>query len=173
MTLADRIVIMKDGVIQQIGTPQEVFDHPTIVFVAGFIGTPQMYFFDARLVRDGQAACHADVLGTRIPLPEETQKALAGKEDMDVILGIRPEHIRFAHEDGDGILSGTVEVSEMMGSEYHLHVSSGGKDVVLRVPTGDLPAELRGGMTYGTKVRFTFRPEAVHLFDKETEKNLV
>ena len=172
MTLADRIVIMKDGYIQQIGTPQEVFDHPINIFVAGFIGTPQMNFFDAKLVKDGQGY-HADVFGTVIPLTEETQKALAGTGDKDVVLGIRPEHIRFTAESGEGILSGTVEVSEMMGSEYYLHVTSNGKDVVLRVPTGDLPKELRGGITYGTPMNFTFRPDSVHLFDKETEQNLI
>ena len=173
MTLADRIVIMKDGYIQQIGTPQDVFDHPINIFVAGFIGTPQMNFFDAKLVKDGEGAYHADVFGTYIGLTEEDQKALTGTEAKDVILGIRPEHIRFTSESGDGILAGTVEVSEMMGSEYYLHVNSNGKDIVLRVPTADLPKELRGGITYGTKMNFTFRPEAVHLFDKETEKNLI
>ncbi len=173
MTLADRIVIMKDGYIQQIGTPQEVFDHPINIFVAGFIGTPQMNFFDAKLVKDGEGAYHADVFGTYIALTAEDQKALAGTEPKDIILGIRPEHIRFTADSGDGILSGDVEVSEMMGSEYYLHVNSNGKDVVLRVPTADLPAELRKGITYGTKMNFTFRPDSVHLFDKETEKNLV
>ena len=173
MTLADRIVIMKDGYIQQIGTPQEVFDHPINIFVAGFIGTPQMNFFDAKLVKDGEGAYHADVFGTYIALTDEDQKALAGTEPKDIILGIRPEHIRFTPDSGDGILSGDVEVSEMMGSEYYLHVNSNGKDVVLRVPTADLPAELRKGITYGTKMNFTFRPDSVHLFDKETEKNLV
>ena len=173
MTLADRIVIMKDGFIQQIGTPQEVFDHPINIVVAGFIGTPQMNFFDAKLIKDGEGAYHADVFGTYIALTAEDQKALTGTEAKDIILGIRPEHIRFTSESGDGILSGTVEVSEMMGSEYYLHVTSNGKDVVLRVPTADLPSELRGGITYGTKMNFTFRPESVHLFDKETEKNLI
>jgi len=172
MTLADRIVIMKDGYIQQIGTPQEVFEHPVNVFVAGFIGTPQMNFFDAKLVKDGEGAYHADVFGTKVLLTEETQKALTGTESKDVVLGIRPEHIRFTSESGDGILSGKVEVSEMMGSEYYLHVNSNDKDVVLRVPTADLPKELRGGITYGTQMNFTFRPDSVHLFDKETEQNL-
>ncbi len=173
MTLADRIVIMKDGFIQQIGTPQEVFDHPLNIFVAGFIGTPQMNFFDAKLIKDGEGAYHADVFGTPVTLTPETQKALAGTEDKDVILGIRPEHIRFTTGTGHDILTGTVEVSEMMGSEYYLHVDSNGKDVVLRVPTADLPAELRGGITHGTQMNFTFRPDSVHLFDKETEKNLI
>ncbi len=173
MTLADRIVIMKDGYIQQIGTPQEVFDHPVNTFVAGFIGTPQMNFFDAKLVKDGEGAYHADVFGNLVELTPETQKALTGTEAKDVILGIRPEHIRFTSESGSGILSGTVEVSEMMGSEYYLHVNSYEKDIVLRVPTSDLPVEMRSGINYGTKMNFTFRPDSVHLFDKETEKNLI
>ena len=175
MTLADRIVIMKDGFIQQIGTPQEVFEHPINIFVAGFIGTPQMNFFDAKLIEDGGGAYHADVFGTRIDLTAEDQKALAaaGTHGKDVILGIRPEHIRFTQGAGDDILSGKVEVSEMMGSEYYLHVNCHDKDIVLRVPTADLPAELRGGISYGTQMNFTFRPESIHLFDKETERNLI
>ncbi len=175
MTLADRIVIMKDGFIQQIGTPQEVFEHPINIFVAGFIGTPQMNFFDAKLVADGAGAYHADVFGTRIDLTAQDQQALAaaGVQGKDIILGIRPEHIRFTQGSGDDILSGKVEVSEMMGSEYYLHVNCNGKDIVLRVPTADLPADLRGGIAYGTQMNFTFRPEAIHLFDKETERNLI
>ena len=175
MTLGDRIVIMKDGFIQQIGTPQEVFEHPINIFVAGFIGTPQMNFFDAKLIEDGGGAYHADVFGTRIDLTAEDQKALAdaGTHGKDVILGIRPEHIRFTQGAGDDILSGKVEVSEMMGSEYYLHVNCHDKDIVLRVPTADLPAELRGGIAYGTQMSFTFRPESIHLFDRETERNLI
>ena len=173
MTLGDRIVIMKDGFIQQIGTPQQVFDHPVNIFVAGFIGTPQMNFFDAKLVKDGEGAYHAEVNGTNIPLSEDIQKALAGKNSQDVTLGIRPEHIRFAPTGTPGVLTGTVEVSEMMGSEYHLHVTCSGQDVVLRVPTMDLPVELRSGITYGVEMSFTLRADAVHLFDKETEENLI
>ncbi len=173
MTLADRIVIMKDGFIQQIGTPQQVFDHPTNIFVAGFIGTPQMNFFDAKLVKDGEESYHAQVGGVDVALSAEIQKALAGHGEQDVILGIRPEHIRFAPAGTPGTVTGTVEVSEMMGSEYYLHVTSNGKDVVLRVPTGDLPAELRGGITYGTAMNFTFRSDSIHLFDPDSEKNLI
>ena len=173
MTLADRIVIMKDGFIQQIGTPQQVFDHPVNIFVAGFIGTPQMNFFNAKLVKDGEGAYHARIAETDIPLAGDIQKALAGTETRDVILGIRPEHIRFAPAGTPGSLNGTVEVSEMMGSEYHLHVTCNGQDVVLRVPTMDLPMELRGGITYGAQMSFTFRTDSVHLFDKESEENLI
>ena len=184
MTLGDRIVIMKDGFIQQIGTPQQVFDHPVNIFVAGFIGTPQMNFFQAQLVKDGEGAYHVQISGranpdsdeiteTRIPLAESIQKALTGQESQAVTLGIRPEHIRFAPAGTDGALAGSVEVSEMMGSEYHLHVTCGGQDVVLRVPTMDLPPEARSGIAYGAQMSFTFRPDAIHLFNPETEQNLI
>ena len=174
MTLGDRIVIMKDGFIMQIGTPQEVFDHPENIFVAGFIGTPQMNFFDAQLKRDGESYSVA-LCGAEIALPEETAKLLAFKDvaGRPVALGIRPEHIAFAREPGGHTLTGVVEVSEMMGSEYHLHAAVDGRDVVLRVPTTDLPPQYRTGVPYGTTVHFTFRPESIHLFDKDTEQNLL
>ena len=173
MTLGDRIVIMKDGFIQQIGTPQQVFDHPVNIFVAGFIGTPQMNFFQAKLVKDGEGSYHAQVGETNVPLSEDIQKALGGVDSQDVTLGIRPEHIRFAPAGTPGALTGSVEVSEMMGSEYHLHVTCNGQDVVLRVPTMDLPPEARSGIAYGAQMSFTFRPDAIHLFDPESEKNLI
>ena len=132
-----------------------------------------MNFFDAKLVKDGEESYHAQVGGVDVALSAEIQKALAGHGEQDVILGIRPEHIRFAPAGTPGTVTGTVEVSEMMGSEYYLHVTSNGKDVVLRVPTGDLPAELRGGITYGTAMNFTFRSDSIHLFDPDSEKNLI
>ena len=86
------------------------------------------------------------------------------------VLGIRPEHIRFT--DASDAFTGTVEVSEMMGSEYHLHVACNGQDVIFRVPTVDLPEALRSGIAYGAQIRFDFRPDAIHLFDPQTEQNL-
>ena len=94
MTLGDRIVIMKDGFIQQIGTPQEVFDHPANLFVAGFIGTPQMNLFDARLVKqNGRYAVSID--GITVELADDKQARLAAKDvaEQDVVLGVRPDHI--------------------------------------------------------------------------------
>lgn len=88
-------------------------------------------------------------------------------------MGIRPEHIRFATADSENVLSGSVEVSEMMGSEYYLHVTCNGQDVILRVPTSDLPEALRGGINYGTEIKFTFRSDAIHLFHPETEQNFI
>ena len=100
---------------------------------------------------------------------------LAGKGvgERKVTVGIRPEHIAFAAAPGTDTVSSKVDVSEMMGSEVYLHVNAVGRDVVLRIPTTDLPAEHRAGIPYGTEINFAFRPELIHLFDPETEKNLM
>ena len=174
MTLGDRIVIMKDGFIQQIGTPQQVFDHPANIFVAGFIGMPQMNFFDGQLVADGNHY-YVKVMDATMELSPEAQAALKAKgvPSKAVTIGIRPEHISFSESAGAHCLTGSVDVSEMMGSEIHLHVNAGGRDVVLRVPTTELSAEHKGGIAYGTQVHFTFRGDLMHLFDPETEKNLL
>ena len=125
MTLGDRIVIMKDGFIQQIGTPQEVFDHPSNLFVAGFIGTPQMNFFDARL----------------------------------------SDHIMLC---ADGI-KGHVEVSELMGSSVHLHISTvDSKDVIVIVPTNGAAANF----PMGSEVNLIFGGNVAHVFSKEDGHNL-
>ena len=174
MTLGDRIVIMKDGFIQQIGTPQEVFDRPANLFVAGFIGSPQMNFFDGQLSKkDGKY--QIQVGEAAIVLADEAQERLSqrGAGDQAVVVGIRPEHISFASTSGAHTIASKVDVSEMMGSEVYLHVNAVGRDVVLRIPTVELPAEHRSGIPYGTDIHFTFRPELVHLFDPQTEKNLM
>ena len=174
MTLGDRIVIMKDGFIQQIGTPQEVFDHPANVFVAGFIGMPQMNFFEGQLVaEDGKY--FVKVMDAVMELSPEIQAQLKAKNvpSKAVTLGIRPEHVSFVPEAGAHCLTGTVDVSEMMGSEIHLHVNAGGRDVVLRVPTTELANEHKSGFAYGSQVHFTFRSDLIHLFDPETEENLL
>ena len=167
MTLGDRIVIMRDGFIQQIGTPQEVFNHPANLFVAGFIGTPQMNFFDATLSKKGDKYV-ATVQGKDFELPADKQEALKAMADVstDIIVGVRPVHV---HLSDDGI-DATVDVSELMGSELHLHVNSNGKDVVIVVPTTDIDV---GAVHGGHKpVKYSFRPELMHFFDKETEKNI-
>ena len=174
MTLGDRIVIMKDGFIQQIGTPQEVFDQPANLFVAGFIGSPQMNFFDGELEKkDGKY--QLKVGEATVVLGGKAQELLTGKGvgERKVTVGIRPEHIAFAAAPGSDTVSSKVDVSEMMGSEVYLHVNAVGRDVVLRIPTTDLPAEHRAGIPYGTEINFAFRPELIHLFDPETEKNLM
>ena len=167
MTLGDRIVIMRDGFIQQIGTPQEVFNHPANLFVAGFIGTPQMNFFDAELSKRGGKYV-ATVQGHDFELTADKQEALAKMERVpsEIIVGVRPVHIHLAD---DGI-DAEVDVSELMGSELHLHVNSNGKDVVIVVPTTDIDLNAVHGSH--KKVKYSFRPELMHFFNKETEKNL-
>ena len=165
MTLGDRIVIMKDGVIQQVGTPQEVFDHPANLFVAGFIGMPRMNLFDAELVKNGDRYA-VSVGGMTVELSEEKQKRLAaGKaEAQPVTLGVRPEHISLQ---GTDMLQGTVDVSEMMGSEIHYHVFVLGQDVIIIVPTLNNPV-----VRMGQEIAFTFGENVVHVFDKKTGRNL-
>ena len=170
MTLGDRIVIMKDGVIQQTGTPQQVFNHPENLFVAGFIGMPQMNFFDAELVKnDGE---YAVKLGpATVTLSEDKQRQLREKNvaPQTVTLGVRPENISLTEAE-DGV-SGAVDVSEMMGSEVHLHLNAEGKDTVIIVPTITL-GENAGKFTPGSTLKFTFGGNVAHVFSKETERNL-
>ena len=175
MTLGDRIVIMKDGFVQQIGTPQEVFEKPINIFVAGFIGTPQMNFFNARLEKKG-GDYSVEYAGASFPLDGEMSAKLAGKgqQSADVILGVRPEHIAVQKDPSASAIEASIEVSELMGSELYLHAPvEGGQEVVIRTPTVELPAEYRGGVPYGTKLRFTFSPSLIHLFDPESEKSLL
>ncbi len=169
MTLGDRIVIMRDGFIQQIGTPQEVFNHPANLFVAGFIGTPQMNLFDAELLKDGET--YSVKMYDRVfPVSAEKQAKLRehGAVAGPVTLGIRPEHILLCADDVAESVPATVDVSEMMGSSIHLHVTTAGKDVVLVISTVDLPEEHRFGFRFGEKMSFTFGSNAIHVFDQET-----
>jgi len=168
MTLGDRIVIMKDGFIQQIGTPQEVFNHPYNLFVAGFIGTPQMNFFDAKLIKNnGKYA--VDLNGYVVEVSEEKQAKLQANDaaEQEIVLGVRPEHISL----GSGI-DGKVDVSEMMGSSVHLHVASMGRDVVMVVSTMNMTGAEVAALTGGAPVKFGFPGNVCHVFNKETGINL-
>ena len=170
MTLGDRIVIMKDGVIQQIGTPQEVFDHPANLFVAGFIGMPQMNFYDAVLTQEnGSYAVTLD--GAKVILSGEKQANLKKNnvKPGPITLGVRPEHLLLSGSE-DNAIRGTVDVSEMMGSAVHLHVSACGRDTIMIVPTTEI--ESSAAFTIGSPIAFTFSGSTAHLFDRETQKNL-
>ena len=172
MTLGDRIVIMKDGVIQQVGTPQEVFEHPANLFVAGFIGVPQMNFFDAELtLTDGKYA--VELGGIRVELAEEKQANLTAKgvQPQAITLGVRPEHIALMG-DGDQMLHGTVEVSEMMGSAVHLHMNVLGSTAIAIVQTMDITGQHAPSISAGSNVAFTFGGNVAHVFCKETGNNL-
>ena len=165
MTLGDRIVIMRDGYIQQIGTPQEVFNHPANLFVAGFIGMPVMNFFDAELKREGNKF-FVELGGLKVELDEEKEARLLKNDvqSQSVTLGVRPEHTNIA----DKGVAAKVDVAEMMGSSVHLHLSAEGKDVIVIVPTIDLKDSFKQGDT----VHFNFSGNVAHVFSKETDKNL-
>ena len=173
MTLGDRIVIMKDGVIQQIGTPTEVFETPANLFVAGFIGAPQMNFFDAKLVKSGKGYA-AELCGIKFDLTAEASKKLLADavEEKDVILGVRPEHIKLVTNDSKAVKS-AVEIYEMMGSEAHIHVKVNEKDVIIRVQTLGLDKDIAKAISNSGEITFTFAPEVMHIFDKETGLSLL
>ena len=167
MTLGDRIVIMKDGFVNQIGTPQEVFGKPVNLFVAGFIGMPVMNFFDGcKLLLEG-GKYYAEIRGVKFELSEFQQKALKqnGQQPCDIVAGIRPQHINV----GEGELTATIEVSEMLGSEYNLHARSGADEVVMVIPTVGLEEDV----SMGSKVHFSTQPELIQLFDKASGNNLI
>ena len=165
MTLGDRIVIMRDGYIQQIGTPQEVFNHPSNLFVAGFIGMPVMNFFDAELKREGDNF-FVELSGEKVKLDEKkTARLLKNNvQSQPITLGVRPEHTNIS----DKGVPAKVDVSEMMGSSVHLHVDADGRDVIIIVPILDMEDNYK----YGDLVHFTFAGNVAHVFSKETGKNL-
>ena len=165
MTLGDRIVIMRDGYIQQIGTPQEVFNHPANLFVAGFIGMPVMNFFDAKLIREDKKF-FVELGGYKVELsPEKEERLLKNDvQSQEITLGVRPEHTDVSDEG----VAAKVDVSEMMGSSVHLHVSAEDRDVIIIVPTIDM----KGNYNIGDTVHFSFKGNVAHVFSKETEKNL-
>ena len=169
MTLGDRIVIMKDGFIQQIGTPQQVFHHPYNLFVAGFIGSPQMNMFDAKLVKvNGKYA--AELCGYTVELSEEKQAALAANnvEEQDIYLGVRPEHMDLT----PGAIKAKIEVNELMGSTVHLHMNIGGKDIIAIVDTMNLSGAELAGLAAGNTVEIGYPGNVCHVFNKETGINL-
>ena len=168
MTLGDRIVIMRDGYIQQIGTPQEVFNHPANLFVAGFIGSPQMNFFENCQLTKTADSYTLTVMGETVTLTAEqsAKLAAAGIESRSVTAGVRPVHISL----GESGIPAEVDVSELMGSELHLHLAANGQDVVAVIPTANIDP-----MAYArhTAVKFGFDAKLVHLFDADSEKNLI
>ena len=173
MTMGSRIVILKDGVIQQVDTPQNTYDYPASKFVAGFIGSPQMNFFDAKLLREdgGVVAVIGD---NRVAVPREITDRL--KDDAcigrDVILGVRPEDISddpgFVAVHPDAALDAHVEMKEQMGAETLLYFTVSGKreSVVARV-------EPHTKSTADEHVKVALNPACLHFFDKETEETLL
>ena len=175
MTLGDRIVIMKDGYIQQIGTPQEVFHHPYNLFVAEFIGAPKMNTFKTNLVLENGKyyvtpyGAKIEVTGKKAEMLKENNVA-AG----EILLGVRPEHVTLSTKDDPAAIPCTIKVNEMMGSELHLHVvEDNGDKLIVRIPTVSLEDEQRKHMNYGEALYVTFEGKVMHFFDPETEMNLL
>jgi multiple sugar transport system ATP-binding protein len=157
MTMADKIVVMHDGIVEQMGAPLQLYDHPDNKFVAGFIGSPAMNFLDGKLV--GAASPHVETAnGSRLPLAASR----AGLDGKPVIYGIRPEHLEFAD---DGIEADVVVV-EPTGSETQ---------IVARIGQQDLIAVIRDRRPVkpGDKIRLRPNPAAAHVFDKETGQRLI
>ena len=176
MTLGDRIVIMKDGFIQQVGSPEEVFDRPRNLFVAEFIGAPKMNIVRTNLVKEGDKY-YVTPFGAKIEVDGTPAELLKEKNiaSQEILLGVRPEHISLVDASAENTIDATLLVNEMMGSELHLHVSpaEGAAKMIVRTPTVDLSHEQRVGLRNGKTVSLTFPGKVMHFFDPETEKNLL
>ena len=173
MTMGSRIVIMKDGFIQQVDTPQNNYDYPANKFVAGFIGSPQMNFFDVTLEKEGGKIV-ALFGGNKITVPEEKirlfkDEDIIGKE---VCMGIRPEDIYdspdYVAAHAEGVVSAHVEVTELMGAETYLYLTVDGKEdnVIARV-------DPRSKSQTGDDIKIAMDVTRLHFFDKETEETLL
>jgi multiple sugar transport system ATP-binding protein len=175
MTLGDRIVIMKDGYIMQVGSPMEVFERPKNLFVAEFIGAPKMNIMKTELTREG-GRYYVKPFGVKIEADGLTGAKLGekGVGEQEVLLGVRPEHIVLTEAGAPGAIPCTLEVNEMMGSELHLHVfTEDGTRLIVRTPTVDLDMETRESLVNGAKLYVTFPGKVMHFFDPETEENLI
>jgi len=175
MTLGDRIVIMKDGFIQQVGTPTEVFDMPLNLFVAEFIGAPKMNTFKTNLIEEN-GRYYVTPYGAKIEVTGAKADMLREKgiRSREVILGVRPEHITRADVSDPAAIPCKIKVNEMMGSELHLHVEEdNGDKLIVRIPTVSLDDHERRSMVYGSTIYVTFEGKVMHFFDPETEMNLL
>ncbi len=177
MTMATRIVVMKSGIIQQVDTPQNLYLYPCNLFVAGFIGSPQMNFIEAKIIKEGEdffVEFGSEDTKTRagvkykVKLPAEKNKndALVPYIDKEVIVGIRPEHVHNEEDllaiHADGIVEADVEVTELMGAETYLYMNCEGQAINARVaPTNTARP--------GDKIKIALETSKIHLFDKDTE----
>ena len=168
MTLADRIVVMRSGRVEQIGTPIDLFEHPANTFVAGFIGSPPMNLIDGRLLRTGDGCQAVLSEGLRIPIPEKEQTGEMA-DGQKIVFGIRTESIRpiFAGsrppQAGEWCTGGLVEVVEPLGGETHLHTDIHGVKFTAK-------CDGRQRVSEGTEMTFAFRLNAIHLFDAGTRQ---
>lgn len=171
MTLGDRIVVMKDGFIQQVGTPQEVFDKPSNQFVASFIGTPQMNFFDAVLKEENGRFC-VDLDGFMVPVVDEENDRMQknGVKPGNIVLGLRPDALVL--EQSKACPVAKIDVVEMMGTNVQLHLEYKGKNIIVVTHTKDENHRLKMDYESGSVVNFSFIPQSMYIFDSETGTNL-
>ncbi len=173
MTMATRIVVMKDGLIQQVDTPQNLYDKPVNLFVAGFIGTPQMNFINA-LVEKKNGEYYISFCGNTIKIPnnkylnEKEENVIEEYVGKEIVAGIRPEAIHddemYLEKFADSIIEADVEVTELMGAEIYLYLIAGEEqNLIARVASN---SQARAG----DKIRVALDPDKIHLFDKDTER---
>ena len=177
MTMGTRIVVMKDGLIQQCDAPQILYDKPCNMFVAGFIGSPQMNFINGKVIKEGEkffVEFGSEDTKTRagvkykIALPDykNNNDALVPYADKEVIIGIRPEHVHnepeYIEKFPEGIVEANVEVTELMGAETYLYMNCEGHSINARVDPSNTARP-------GDTIKITLEPSRIHLFDKDTE----
>ena len=175
MTMASRIVVMRDGVIQQVDTPQNLYDLPCNLFVAGFIGTPQMNFITGKLEKKGNDL-YATIGAFELKLPAEKANNPALKEyvGQEVVFGIRPESIHdepmYLQSFANTTMDVSVDVTELMGAEIYLYIgfegmedATGGKNLIARVSS-------RSQARAGDQIKVAIDTSRIHIFDKDTEK---
>ncbi|HHW01167.1 MAG TPA: sn-glycerol-3-phosphate ABC transporter ATP-binding protein UgpC [Clostridiaceae bacterium] len=168
MTMGTRIVVMKDGFIQQVDTPTALYDNPVNMFVAGFIGSPQMNFINA-MVEKRNDGIHLLFENNDIRLPEGKAKKLEGTDYIgkEVVLGIRPEHIReeaiYIESMPDSVIEAKVDVVEMLGAETYLYMTMGNTSLTARVNP-------RTTIKAGETVKLAIDANRIHMFDKDTER---
>lgn len=167
MTMGTRIVVMKDGIVQQVDTPQTIYEKPENMFVAGFIGSPQMNFTDAKIVKEGNNL-FVTFGKEKLPIPADKAKVIedAGYEGKEVVFGIRPEHMnddaKFMEEHKNSTISAKIEVMEHMGPETFLYFVCEGTNMVARVePTTTAQLE--------QTIKLALDMDKMHIFDKTTE----
>lgn len=167
MTMADKIVIMSDGEIQQVDSPSNVYFYPKNLFVAGFIGSPQINFLDARVVKEN-SSYFAEIGLEKIKILDEHGKNIEEKGflNKEIIVGIRPEHIYDSNMKTETLIKGKVTFTETLGSEQYIYFDFNGKELLSKISTGDF-------VKRNQEVDFYLDPEKLHFFDKETTNNII
>jgi multiple sugar transport system ATP-binding protein len=162
MTMGNRIAVMSDGYLQQVGTPQELFDHPKNRFVAGFIGSPAMNFVEVTLDGDGESSALSGPEGFRLPVPPRLRQVTGSSAGRALVVGFRPEHLEVGETDGSGAaFKAVAEVVEYMGNDEMVHLTGAGRDLVAIVPSS---VAVKPGDALSLRVPHT----KLHLFDAES-----